>query len=59
MKYKLVAVYERWDGTILRQCVKILTEEESTDNQLIHRLIQWHINSLGEGYYLVDYYLGY
>ena len=59
MKYKLVAVYERWDGTLLRQCVRHLTEEESVDNQLIHRLIRDYSKSLGEGYYLIDYYFGY
>ena len=59
MKYKLVAVYERWDGTILKQCIRHLTEQESVDNQLIHRLIQDYSKSLGEGYYLIDYYFGY
>ena len=59
MKYKLVAVYERWDGTLLRQCVRHLTEEESVDNQLIHRLIREYSESLGKGYYLIDYYFGY
>lgn len=59
MKYRLIAVYERWDGTLLKQCIKNLTEEESVDNLLIHRLIQNHSKNLGEGYYLIDYYFGY
>lgn len=59
MKYKLVGVYERSDGTIFRQCIRHLSEDESTDNQLIHRLIQDYSKSLGEDYYLIDYYFGY
>ena len=56
MKYRLVAVYERWDGTLLKQCVRYLTEKESVDNQLIHRIIQEYTKELGKGYYLIDYY---
>ena len=59
MKYKLMVVYERPDGSIFKQHIKTLTEEESVDNALIHRIIKAYTERLGEAYYLIDYYFMY
>ena len=59
MKWKLIVVVERADGTLFRQCVRKITEEESIDNALINRLIRNYKSELGEDYFIVDYYVGY
>ena len=59
MKWKLIAIIERLDGTILRQCVRTLTEEESTDNSLINNLLKKYKDLLGDDYLIMDYYIGY
>lgn len=59
MKWKLIAIIERLDGTIFRQCVKTLTEEESTDNSLINNLLKKYKDLLGDDYLIMDYYIGY
>ena len=59
MKWKLIAIIERLDGTILRQCVRTLTEEESTDNSLINNALSKYKDLLGDDYLIMDYYIGY
>ena len=59
MRYKLMVEVERFDGSLFKQCVRHLTEEEAKDKELIHRLIQNYLKHLGHGYYIVDWYLDY
>ena len=59
MKWKLIAVVERADGTLFRQNVRYITDEESTDNALISRLIREYKYNLGDDYFIIDYYVGY
>lgn len=59
MKWKLIAIIERLDGTILRQCVRTLTEDESVDNDLINRALSKYKDLLGDDYLIMDYYVGY
>lgn len=59
MNYKLMVVFEREDGSLLKQWIKTFTEEESTDNDKVRRAIRDYKNRLGEGYYLIDYYFMY
>lgn len=59
MKWKLIATIERANGSLFRQNVRYLTEEESVDNALINRLLKEYKDSLGEDYFIIDYYVGY
>ena len=59
MKWKLIATIERTNGTLFRQNVRYLTEEESKNKDLIHKLLRNYQNELGEDYFLIDYYIGY
>ena len=59
MKWKLIAVVERADGSLFRQNVKFITEEESNDNALITKLIREYKYNLGKDYFIIDYYIGY
>lgn len=61
MKYKLIAIVERIDnGTILRQNVRYLTEEEFNDNVKVSHILRNYMDMLGRDYYvLIDYYFGY
>ena len=59
MKWKLIAIIERLDGTIFRQCVRTLTEDESVDNELINRALSKYKDLLGDDYLIMDYYVGY
>lgn len=59
MKWKLIATIERINGTLFRQNVRYLTEEESKDKDLIHKLLTNYQNELGEDYFLIDYFIGY
>ena len=58
-KYKLMVVVERADGSLFRQSIKLLTQEEFNDNSLVSRLIQAYKNRLGDDYFIIDYYFGY
>ena len=59
MKWKLIAVVERADGSLFRQNIKFITDEESKDNALITKLIREYKYNLGEDYFIIDYYIGY
>ena len=57
MKYRLMAVFERENGTIFRQNVKYLTEEESFKEEVIMKYIREYKRMLGKDYLLVDWYI--
>jgi len=59
MKWKLIAVVERADGSLFRQNIRYVSEEESNDNALISRLVREYKYNLGEDYFIIDYYIGY
>ena len=58
MKWKLLVTIARSDGTTFQQNIRYLTEEESSDQTLIHRLLKEYKQNLGKGYYIVDWYVG-
>ena len=57
--YKLYVVVERFDGTLFRQYVCAITEEQSKDITEIHLRIRNYMKYLGHGYYCCDYFLEY
>ena len=59
MKYKLMVVVERPDGSLFKQCVSHLTPEEANNEETIRHLIRHYIGMLGSDYYVVDRYLDY
>lgn len=58
MKWKLIVTIARSDGTTFQQNIQNLTEEESSDQSLIHRLLKEYKQNLGKGYYIVYWYVG-
>lgn len=57
MKYRLMAVFERENGTIFYQNVKYVSEEESYNHELMLQLIREYKRMLGKDYLLVDWYI--
>lgn len=57
---KLWGIYERRDGTIMRQYIKKLSKAECDDRSVIMTLLKnYREKCLGPGYYLMDWYLTY
>lgn len=59
MSYKLYVVVERFDGSLFRQWVCTLTEEQSRSFNEIQVRVKNYMKMLGHGYYCCDYYLEY
>lgn len=55
MKYYLYAVIERDDGSLLRQRVRKM-DEDNTTTEDIRRILKNYVKMLGTGYYLIDWY---
>ena len=55
MKYYLYAVIERVDGSLLRQRVRKMNEDDTTTED-IRRILKNYVKMLGTGYYLIDWY---
>lgn len=52
MKYLLMALVERYDGSTYTQCITYLTEESKNNKELIERSIKEFKRMLGKDYYL-------
>ena len=55
MKYYLYAVIERADGSLMRQRVRKMNEDNTTTED-IRRILKNYVKMLGTGYYLIDWY---
>ena len=55
MKYYLYAVIERADGSLMRQRVRKMNEDNTTTED-IRRILNNYVKMLGTGYYLIDWY---
>lgn len=57
--YKLYVIVERFDGSLFKQWVCTLTEEQSKDFKEIQLRIRNYMRELGHGYYCCDWFLEY
>lgn len=59
MRYKLYATIERFDGSLFKQWVCTLTEEQANDQNEIHLRLKNYRKLLGHGYWIIDWFLEY
>lgn len=55
LKWNLIAVFERLDGTIFKQRIAKVDEDISPEE--VHKLIKGYKKILGDSYFTIDWYL--
>lgn len=59
IKFSIIVIVERPDGSIFRQRIKKVEPEEEKDRSLISKEIRSYKKILGRGYLILDWYIGY